>query len=82
MRDEAARVLGLRDSDFTAGCPVVPICIERSARSSELRHAGADFFRAWRGSLARHLVTYGIDGPRADRLATLAVSAVGVNSSS
>lgn len=63
-------------SDFVAGCPVAPICIERSARSSELRHAGADFFRAWRGSLARHLAAYGIDVRRADRFATLAVSAI------
>ncbi|MDT0393678.1 MULTISPECIES: TetR/AcrR family transcriptional regulator [Streptomyces] len=64
------------DSRFTAGCPVVPISIERSARSSELRDAGKDFFRAWRGSVARHLAAHGIDSPRADRVATLAVSAI------
>ncbi|WP_435132550.1 TetR/AcrR family transcriptional regulator [Actinacidiphila sp. bgisy144] len=63
-------------SGFTAGCPVVPICIERSTRAPELRDAGADFFRAWRGSLARHLAARGIDASRADRVATLAVSAV------
>ncbi|WP_446039067.1 TetR/AcrR family transcriptional regulator [Streptomyces sp. SID1121] len=64
------------DSDFLAGCPVVPISIERSGQSPELRDVGSDFFRAWRGSLARHLTAHGLTYARADRVATLAVSAI------
>ncbi|WP_020124160.1 TetR/AcrR family transcriptional regulator [Streptomyces canus] len=64
------------DSQFTAGCPVAPICLERSTQSDQLRLAGMEFFKAWRGSVARHLTTFGVEGPRADRIATLAVSAI------
>lgn len=54
----------------------MPISIERSTESSDLRQAGAEFFRAWRGSLAGHLAAHSIDGARADRVATLEVSAI------
>ncbi|MDH6573654.1 TetR/AcrR family transcriptional repressor of lmrAB and yxaGH operons [Streptomyces sp. SAI-117] len=64
------------DSQFTAGCPVVPVCIERSAQSDQLRLASMAFFKAWRGAVAHHLAAHGVDGPRAERVATLAVSAI------
>ncbi|CAA9260978.1 MAG: hypothetical protein AVDCRST_MAG83-2693 [uncultured Arthrobacter sp.] len=63
-------------SGFTAGCPVAPIAIERGTRAPVLRQTSADFFRAWRDSVARHLTGYGIESTRAARVSTLMVSAV------
>lgn len=62
-------------SGFLAGCPVVPIAIERAAQSPELRQASADFFHVWRESLAHGLTAHGIHADRAARIATLAVTA-------
>ncbi|GAA3545718.1 TetR/AcrR family transcriptional regulator [Amycolatopsis ultiminotia] len=63
------------ESGFLTGCPVVPIAIERAAQSPPLRQTGAGFFRAWRESLARGLTTHGLPAERADRIATLAITA-------
>jgi TetR/AcrR family transcriptional repressor of lmrAB and yxaGH operons len=64
------------ESGFVAGCPVVPLVIERGAKSPDLRQLAADFFSRWRGRLEEHLVAFGIDASRARSLATLTVSSV------
>ncbi|MBB4688887.1 TetR/AcrR family transcriptional regulator [Amycolatopsis jiangsuensis] len=63
------------ESGFLAGCPVVPITIERAAQSPELSEAGAGFFAGWRESLARGLAGHGIDPGRATRIATMTIAA-------
>ncbi len=63
-------------SGYIEGCPVVPIAIDRSAESSQLRVASAEFFRDWRGAVAGHLADRGLEKARAERVATLAVCAL------
>jgi TetR/AcrR family transcriptional regulator, lmrAB and yxaGH operons repressor len=63
-------------SGYIEGCPVVPIAIDRSAESPELRVTSAEFFRAWRGAVSGHLAARGLEKAHAERVATLAVCAI------
>ena len=64
----------LRDSEFTAGCPVVAASLE-GERSPAAREAAAAAFARWEDQLAYALEPHGLSRARARSVATLAISA-------
>jgi AcrR family transcriptional regulator len=66
----------LRDSDFAAGCPVVSVAIGGAPDDDQLRPTAADIFARWQRALSAPLVAAGVAEDRANRLATMAVSAL------
>ena len=65
--------VGLADSDFEAGCPVVAATLEGSPGA---REAAAEAFDRWEGLLADAFVRQGVERDRARSQATLAVAAI------
>lgn len=63
-------------SGYLAGCPVVPIAIDRASASSSLARASADFFTAWRQAIRERLIDFDIELERAEGIAALAVFAI------
>jgi AcrR family transcriptional regulator len=63
-------------SGFRAGCPIVAVAVENHDDAPELLDVAAVAFGAWRRAFADSLRDAGIAGDRADRLASLVVSAV------
>jgi AcrR family transcriptional regulator len=65
----------LRDSDFSAGCPVVAASLE-GGRSGGARDAAADAFARWEELLATALEGQGVPRERAHSLATLTITSI------
>lgn len=65
----------LRDSDFSAGCPVVAAAVEGD-RTPEARRAAAAAFDRWQSLLTEAIEGRGVTAERAAGLATLAVAAI------
>ena len=65
----------LRDSEFSAGCPVLAAALE-GERSPGARDAAGEGFRQWESLIAEGLVRDGVAADAADRLATLIVSSL------
>lgn len=63
-------------SDFQEGCPITTVLLETANHSPALAAAGVEAFRSWRAVIAQSLGRDGFSGPRAARLAALAVSAI------
>ena len=63
-------------SGFRAGCPIAAVAVENHDEAPELLDAAARAFDAWRAAFADCLRRAGAPAARADRLATLVVSAV------
>jgi AcrR family transcriptional regulator len=63
-------------SGHRAGCPIAAVAVERHDDAPELLDAAAGAFERWRSAFADSLRSAGVRGRRADRLATLVVSAV------
>lgn len=61
---------------FAAGCPVAAATVDCAESSASTRQAAADAFGGWIRPVAGALRDMGVPGPRADRLATLMVSAL------
>jgi TetR/AcrR family transcriptional repressor of lmrAB and yxaGH operons len=66
----------LLESNFDAGCPVVSVAVGGSTDDQHLQPAVAQIFQRWHQTLAEAIVADGVDAPRADRLATMAVAAI------
>jgi AcrR family transcriptional regulator len=65
----------IRESDFSAGCPVVAATLE-GERNPEARAAAAAAFSGWVDLLATALEGRGVDRERARSLATLCIAAI------
>ena len=65
----------LRDSDFSAGCPVLAAALE-GERSPGARDAAGEGFKRWEGLLAEGLRRDGVTAAEAGPLATLIVSSL------
>ncbi len=65
----------LRDSDYTAGCPVVAASLE-GEKIPGARQAAADAFKSWEGQIADALTPHGIPPTRARALATLMIASI------
>jgi AcrR family transcriptional regulator len=63
----------LRQSEFSAGCPVVAATLDGPPGA---REAAAEAFRSWEEVLAQAFAKRGVDAERAHGLATLAVAAI------
>lgn len=65
-------------SGFRAGCPVLAVSIEEEGEGDPTAPvlAAAEVFATWRSLLAESLRAHGVEGPRAEQLATLVVAAV------
>lgn len=66
----------LRQSDFSAGCPVASVAVGGSADDQHLQPAAAAIFKRWHEALAHAIAADGIDTARAERLATMVVAAI------
>ena len=71
----AAAAHMLRDSGYVFGCPVAPIVLD-SPESSALAEVCQEAFEEWRQVLAEGLGSGGIEGARAESLATVVVCAL------
>ena len=65
----------LRESDYTAGCPVVAATVE-GERASGARDAAGAAFRRWEEMVGETLQRSGLEPGRARSVATLAVAAI------
>lgn len=65
----------LRDTDFSAGCPVVAVAVEGD-RSPGGRVAASEAFERWQAVLSEAIEGRGVDAERSAGLATLAVAAI------
>lgn len=65
----------LKNSDFTAGCPVLAATLEGD-RSPAARAAAAEVFERWASLWAEVLQRAGVDEDRSRSLASIAISAV------
>ncbi|XVQ13795.1 TetR/AcrR family transcriptional regulator [Spirillospora sp. CA-255316] len=63
-------------SEFRAGCPVVAVTVESHDDAPQLAAATSAAFGRWQDTLATGLGNAGVPDARAERLATLIVSAV------
>jgi AcrR family transcriptional regulator len=66
----------LRDTDFTAGCPVVAAAIGSSEEERQLTSTAAEIFGSWRDALIRSLVAEGFAADDAASLATTTIAAI------
>ncbi len=66
----------LRQSDFSAGCPVVSVAVGGSADDQHLQPAAAAIFKRWHEALTHAIAADGVDTARAERLATMVVAAI------
>ncbi len=61
----------LRDSGYVFGCPVAPIVLDAPAESSELAETCREALEEWQRVLVEGLGSAGIEGGRAESLATV-----------
>jgi TetR/AcrR family transcriptional regulator, lmrAB and yxaGH operons repressor len=66
----------LLDSNFNAGCPVVSVAAGGSPDDQHLQPAVTQIFQRWHQAFIEAIIADGVDTPRADRLATMAVAAI------
>lgn len=65
----------LVDTDFAGGCPVVAGALE-GGESPGAREVAGEAFTAWESTIAGVLWQRGVSAQRAERMATLAISAI------
>ena len=65
----------LRESDFTAGCPVAAAAISTSDEDPRLANDAARIFEVWRDALTRSFVVDGFNDREATALATTMLAA-------
>jgi TetR/AcrR family transcriptional repressor of lmrAB and yxaGH operons len=63
-------------SGFRDGCPIATTLLESAPQSADMAAAGREAFAGWCAVIARALVRDGFGKAEANRLATLAVSAI------
>ncbi|WP_428343057.1 TetR/AcrR family transcriptional regulator [Mycobacterium sp.] len=67
----------LRDSDYTAGCPVVSVAVSNADQGgAQLADQAGDIFERWCSAMRMALVRDGLTASGADRMATMVVAAV------
>ncbi len=66
----------LEESDFIDICPIGTVAREVASTHESLRQATSEVFGRWNGALSIRLAAAGIDGFKADELATTIVSAI------
>jgi TetR/AcrR family transcriptional regulator, lmrAB and yxaGH operons repressor len=66
----------LRDTDFTAGCPVVAAAVGSAAEERQLTATAGDIFRGWHEALTRTFVDEGFPESDASSLATTTIAAI------
>lgn len=66
----------LADSDYRDGCPLATTVLEVTPQSEPITTAARDAYAAWRRALATMIDPDNPDGPRAQTLASLAISAL------
>lgn len=66
----------LADSDYNAGCPIVALTVDGQDRIPGSTAMVTDIFGSWHDSCVRLLEQHGHEQARAQRLATLTVSAI------
>jgi TetR/AcrR family transcriptional regulator, lmrAB and yxaGH operons repressor len=66
----------LRDTDFTAGCPVVAAAIGSAEEERQLTSTAAEIFDSWHQALIRSLVAEGFAADDAASLATTTIAAI------
>lgn len=66
----------LRDSDFTAGCPIVSVAVGGSPDDQQLVPIAAGIFDRWTEALVAVLDSEGVERARAHRLATLTIASI------
>jgi TetR/AcrR family transcriptional repressor of lmrAB and yxaGH operons len=66
----------LEASGFVEGCPVATVALEAAPTSDAIHEACAEAYRTWREVIGAALRTGGASEARAERLATLVLSAV------
>ncbi len=66
----------LGDSDYRDGCPLATTVLEVTPQSEPITAAARDAYAAWRRALATMIDPAGADSARAQRLASLAISAL------
>ncbi|MED5601542.1 MAG: TetR/AcrR family transcriptional regulator [Alloalcanivorax venustensis] len=66
----------LKDSDYRDGCPLATTVLEVTPQSEPITAAAREAYAAWRRTLATLIDPDNTDGARAQRLASLAISAL------
>jgi TetR/AcrR family transcriptional repressor of lmrAB and yxaGH operons len=66
----------LKDSDYRDGCPLATTVLEVTPQSEPITTAAREAYAAWRQALASLINPNDADGTRAQRLASLAISAL------
>lgn len=66
----------MTQSDFQEGCPITTVLLETTPSSDAIRLAGREAFRSWREVFEKALLQDGMEPSQAERLATLAISAL------
>jgi AcrR family transcriptional regulator len=66
----------LRDTHFTAGCPVVAAAIGSAPEEQQLTTTAGEIFQSWREALTRSFVGEGFPSAEASALATTSLAAV------
>jgi TetR/AcrR family transcriptional regulator, lmrAB and yxaGH operons repressor len=66
----------LADSDYRDGCPLATTVLEVTPQSEPITAAAREAYAAWRQALAAMIDATDPDGARAQRLASLAISAL------
>jgi TetR/AcrR family transcriptional regulator, lmrAB and yxaGH operons repressor len=66
----------LRETDFTAGCPVVAAAIGSAPEEQQLTTTAGEIFQSWRGALIRSFASEGFSASEASSLATTSLAAV------
>ncbi|MBV8928034.1 MAG: TetR/AcrR family transcriptional regulator [Mycobacteriaceae bacterium] len=66
----------LRETDFTAGCPVVAAAIGSAEEERQLTNTAGEIFQSWRNALIRSFVAEGFPASEASSLATVTIAAV------
>jgi AcrR family transcriptional regulator len=66
----------LEDSDFRAGCPIVPTAGDGGGENAELAHRAALILDGWRRTIAAAFEAEGCSAPDAHALATTVLSSI------
>lgn len=66
----------LRESDFSAGCPVVAAAIGSTEDETQLGAIASDIFSRWRDALTRAFVSDGFDHADAESLAVTCIASL------
>ena len=67
----------LRDSNYTAGCPVVSVAVSNADHDgAQLADQAGDIFERWCSAMRTALVSDGLTASSADRVATMVVASV------